>query len=153
MDSNWTTHDDEILRLLADRYPKNWGLIADTFNTMRAAISTERRSDWECKERYKFKFRQRAEDQGSAPDLQPIASSSSGSVRPQVTTRKRLASMTASVPSPATGQSGMESRKRRRHLCMFDALRKATKKRENAAKLNGNLPIQNGGLSDFNMIT
>jgi hypothetical protein len=58
--------------------------------------------------------------------------------RDQMTTRgvKRLASV--SVGGHASpGGSGSEPKKRRRHNLMFDAIRKAAKKREQNQKANG----------------
>ncbi|VDB83075.1 unnamed protein product [Peniophora sp. CBMAI 1063] len=128
VETNWTPAEDELLRSLEEKYPRNWALIADAFNTTRAAIAAERRADWECKERFKFKFRSRPED--SAVEEPPTPASASS--RPQVTTRKRLASQSGRDPPAPTG--AVESHKRKRHTYVGDAIRKATKRRDSAQK-------------------
>jgi chromatin modification-related protein VID21 len=139
-DSNWIQAEDELLKMLAQKYPKNWGLISDTFNTLRSAISTERRQDWECKERYRLRFKQRSDEQHPSQE-EFYATPSASTVRPQVTTRKRLASMNTGAQSPTPGPGGIESRKRRRHHFMFDAMRKVERKRQSAAKANGMISV------------
>lgn len=128
IDGNWTPAEDELLRSLEEKYPRNWALIADAFNTARAAIAAERRADWECKERFKLKFRNRPEESAAEEPPTPVSATS----RPQVTTRKRLASQTARDAPAAPGAA--ESHKRKRHSYVSDAIRKATKRRESALK-------------------
>ncbi|KZV69466.1 hypothetical protein PENSPDRAFT_735350 [Peniophora sp. CONT] len=127
IDANWTPADDELLRSLEEKYPRNWALIADAFNTARAAIAAERRADWECKERFKLKFRNRPEDTAMEEPPTPVSAT-----RPQVTTRKRLASQTTRDQPTAAGV--LESHKRKRHNYVGDAIRKATKRRDSAQK-------------------
>ena len=138
-DLYWSTQDDLLLKRLVEKYPRNWGLIADSFNSSRAAISTEKRLDWECKERYYVRWLggDRVDAGSAVPEGPPMATP----VRPQpqMTTRKRLASVTtvatsaASVPAPSN-----EAKKRRRHALMYDTIRKAIKKKEsNIQKNNG----------------
>ena len=138
-DLYWSTQDDLLLKRLVEKYPRNWGLIADSFNSSRAAISTEKRLDWECKERYYVRWLggDRVDAGSAVPEGSPMVTP----VRPQpqMTTRKRLASVTtaatsaASVPAPSN-----EAKKRRRHALMYDTIRKAIKKKEsNIQKNNG----------------
>jgi chromatin modification-related protein VID21 len=143
-DALWTYQDDLLLKQLVEKYPKNWGLVADLFNSSRGAISLEQRADWECKERYRSRWL--GKDRGER-DFTPIAPSaqdgpsSSTSARPpqsQITTRKRMASIssstanTAQIPGPT-----FEPRKRRRHVLIFETMRKCAKKREVAQKSSG----------------
>ncbi|KAI0065418.1 hypothetical protein BV25DRAFT_1821819 [Artomyces pyxidatus] len=136
-DGFWTNQDDLLLKRLVEKYPKNWGLISDTFNSTRGAISTERRTDWECKERFKARWigKDRADKDFGQEAVTPT------SARPvsQMTTRKRMASISTAAPSgtPAPTISS-ESRKRRRHALLFDTIRKVVKKREATAKANAN---------------
>src|SRR5258707_2044256 len=55
-DALWTYQDDLLLKRLVEKYPRNWGLVADVFNSSRSAISLEQRADWECKERYRSRW-------------------------------------------------------------------------------------------------
>lgn len=48
----WNPTDDAILKRLVEKYPGNWILIADAFNSSRVTISTDRRSPAECYERW-----------------------------------------------------------------------------------------------------
>ena len=44
--------DDLSFEQAVEKYPKNCGLVADLFNSLRGAISLERHANWEYKERY-----------------------------------------------------------------------------------------------------
>ena len=131
-DALWTHQDDLLLRRLVEKYPKNWGLVADLFNTSRDAIALEKRADWECKERYRLRWLGK---ERSERDFIQDGSSSSTSTRPpqpQITTRKRMASVSSSA-GPVQ-YVNFEPRKRRRHALMFETLRKVVKKRDAAQK-------------------
>jgi len=140
-DAGWTYRDDLLLKQLVEKYPKNWGLVADLFNSSRGAISLEQRADWECKERYRSRWL--GKDRGER-DFTPMAPSaqdgpsSSTSARPpqsQITTRKRMASVSSTTANTAqiSGPT-FEPRKRRRHVLIFETMRKCAKKREGAQK-------------------
>jgi chromatin modification-related protein VID21 len=131
-DTLWSLQDDLLLRNLAEKYPKNWGLVADLFNSLRGAIALEKRADWECKERYRLRWLGKERNER---EFMQDGSSSSTSVRPpqsQITTRKRMASVSSSV-GPVQSAT-FEPRKRRRHALMFETLRKVVKKRDAAQK-------------------
>ncbi|KAI0054169.1 hypothetical protein FA95DRAFT_47592 [Auriscalpium vulgare] len=153
-DGMWTAQDDLFLKRLVERYPKNWTLIADTFNSARSAISTERRSDWECKERFKARWATRRNDQDGFPGEQSFGTPAPS--RPQapsqMTTRKRMASVSTPVSAhPDTPTStppvSTEPRKRRRHALLYDTIRKVVKKREAAQRANAN-PRKSTGIHD-----
>ena len=142
-DALWTHQDDILLKQLVEKYPKNWGLVADLFNSSRGAISLEQRADWECKERYRLRWL--GKDRGER-DFTPVAPSaqdpsSSTSTRPpqmQVTTRKRMASISSTNLNAAPiSASAFEPRKRRRHVLIFETMRKCARKREAAQKASG----------------
>jgi chromatin modification-related protein VID21 len=142
-DALWTHQDDILLKQLVEKYPKNWGLVADLFNSSRGAISLEQRADWECKERYRLRWL--GKDRGER-DFTPVAPSaldpsSSTSTRPpqtQITTRKRMASISSTnVNAAAISSSAFEPRKRRRHVLIFETMRKCARKREAAQKASG----------------
>jgi chromatin modification-related protein VID21 len=137
-DTLWSLQDDLLLRGLVEKYPKNWGLVADMFNSSRGAIAMEKRADWECKERYRLRWlgkerneRDFMQDSSSSTFTRPL--------QPQITTRKRMASVSSSAMGAGLVQSAtFEPRKRRRHTLMFETLRKVVKKRDAAQKAAGN---------------
>ena len=138
-DSLWTYQDDLLLKQLVEKYPKNWGLVADLFNSSRGAISLEQRVDWECKERYRSRWlgKERGERDftPAAPSAQDGPSSSTSARHPQsqITTRKRMASVSSTTANSAPIVT-FEPRKRRRHVLIFETMRKCAKKREVAQK-------------------
>ncbi|KAI0302125.1 hypothetical protein BC826DRAFT_987375 [Russula brevipes] len=142
-DALWTNQEDLLLKHLVDKYPKNWGLVADLFNSSRGAIALEQRADWECKERYRSRWLGKDRNEREFTPVVPPAQdgpSSSGSARPsQITTRKRMASVSSSTvntaPVPATA---FEPRKRRRHVLIFETMRKCARKREAVQKATAN---------------
>jgi chromatin modification-related protein VID21 len=142
-DALWTNQDDTLLKRLVEKYPKNWGLVADLFNSSRGAIVMEKRADWECKERYRSRWlgKERSEREFAqmAPPVQdgPSSSTSTRPLQSQITTRKRMASVSSSGNTSVTSATNFEPRKRRRHILMFETLRKVAKKREAAQKAAG----------------
>lgn len=142
-DALWTNQDDLLLKRLVEKYPKNWGLVADSFNSSRSAIVMEKRADWECKERYRSRWLGKERSERDFAQMTPLAQegpSSSTSVRPsqsQITTRKRMASVSSSANASVTSATNFEPRKRRRHILMYETLRKVAKKREAAQKAAG----------------
>ena len=131
----WTPAEDALLRHAVERYPFNWSLIADMFNSSRVTISTDKRTPWECLERWKEKFSAQARADAAEENSPAAASSSSAS---HMTTRKRTASQAiASGNGSANSTTPNEPRKRRRHLAMYDIVRRTAKKREAVQKSNG----------------
>jgi chromatin modification-related protein VID21 len=130
--------------------------VADLFNSSRGAISLEQRADWECKERYRSRWL--GKDRGET-DFTPVAPSaqdgpsSSTSTRPpqsQITTRKRMASVSSStVNTTPISATNFEPRKRRRHVLIFETMRKCARKREAAQKASCTyLPFASFSLPD-----
>lgn len=146
----WTNQDDLLLKSLVEKYPKNWGLVADQFNSLRGAIALEQRADWECKERYRSRWlgKDRSERDFTpvAPPAQdgPSLSTPARASQSQITTRKRMASVSSSTANTAPIPTvTFESRKRRRHVLIFETMRKCARKREAAQKTVGMcLPIE-----------
>lgn len=117
----WSSTDDRLLRSLVETYHNNWALIADAFNTSRISVSTDRRTAWDCYYRYTLPTaKQDAETPSPATNL---------SNRP-----KRQVAMSTSEAALANAQSILESKKRKRHIVMQEAVRKVAKKRDAAAK-------------------
>lgn len=131
-ESTWTPDEDVLLKRFVDKYPYNWMLIAEAFNTAKVAIPVERRSPMECFERWKAKFGPAATtEEEHKPPPTPTTS---------MTTRGTKRSLSTSVnASGGAGPSQFESRKKRRHNIMHDAIRKVAKKREQAQRANGML--------------
>ncbi|EIW85452.1 hypothetical protein CONPUDRAFT_98516, partial [Coniophora puteana RWD-64-598 SS2] len=136
---NWSAGEDALLRSIVAKYPSNWTLVADTFNASRVTISIDRRTPWDCFERWCNRFGGGLRPpppplQDAAADGAPGPSSHGGG---QMTTRgvKRLASvsMAAGAGSSSAGQTS-DAKKRRRHALMYETMRKVSKKREAAQK-------------------
>ncbi|KAJ6608606.1 hypothetical protein B0H10DRAFT_520086 [Mycena sp. CBHHK59/15] len=133
----WTQVDDNLLKSFVDRYPNNWPLIAECYNSARLTISTDRRTPRDCQERWKEKWAAPPKPAEAA-----VAAAATGLVEemppppptPSMTTRgiKRLASTSVSGPSPSVA-SGSEKKKQRRHQYVQETMRKAAKKRAELA--------------------
>ena len=143
----WTNQDDLLLKSLVEKYPKNWGLVADQFNSLRGTIALEQRADWECKERYRSRWlgkdRSERDFTPAVPPPQdgPSSSTSARASQSQITTRKRMASVSSSTANAASIPAAtFESRKRRRHVLIFETMRKCARKREATQKAAGMYP-------------
>ncbi|KAJ7261307.1 hypothetical protein B0H12DRAFT_1106198 [Mycena haematopus] len=136
----WTVVDDNLLKSFVDKYPNNWALISECYNSARLTISTDRRSARDCQERWKERWASellsKPQEVIPSDDPPPIPSAAAAPMTPtlSMTTRgtKRLASASVSGPPPAA--SGSDAKKRRRHQFMQETIRKATKKRTEAAQ-------------------
>ncbi|PIL24170.1 transcription factor [Ganoderma sinense ZZ0214-1] len=133
----WTPAEDALLKQAVEKYPYNWHLIADSFNSSRVTISTDKRSVWECMERWKEKFSAAARAdaaEDNAPSA-PVSASAS-----HMTTRGLKRSANQSVAMSGNGAAGGanqgEPRKRRRHAAMHDTIKRTAKRREQAQKSN-----------------
>lgn len=126
----WTAQDDALLKQVADMYPNNWPLIADSFNSSRMSISMDRRTAADCFDRWNTRWgRSEATDDSR---------SQAASAPTQMTTRyKRAASNAAASQAANINASTGVDAKKRRHSLMHDTIRKAIKKKEAAAKQNG----------------
>lgn len=134
----WNPTDDAILKRLVEKYPGNWILIADAFNSSRVTISTDRRSPAECYERW-LELSGRTSEAHSQDD----ARSHPAAPATPMTTRgtKRTAAMASSATPVSTTVTNVtvESKRKRRHALLYEAMRKAMKKREANLKANGNV--------------
>lgn len=130
----WTAMEDEMLRSLVDKYPNNWKLIAEAFTSNRVAI-TQRRTPWDCQQRWEV-IRAPRRSHSVAEEAKPEPPPTPSTPASSMTTRgvKRQAAANLSTAAPA---DGAESRKRRRHATMHDAIMKATKKRIQLQKTQG----------------
>ncbi|KAF7793082.1 hypothetical protein EIP86_004189 [Pleurotus ostreatoroseus] len=130
LDLVWTPQDDAVLKQLVEKWPNNWGLIADSFNSSRLTLSSDRRSATDCFERWRARLSGAGDDDARAPPQTPTTMTTRG------TKRSMSMSVGANNAGSGPGHYGNESRKRRRHTVMFDTIRKAAKKKEATAKAN-----------------
>lgn len=148
----WSTSEDQILKRLVDRYPNNWSLVADVFNSARVTISTDKRTAWDCLARWDMRWNEgRIIMPANAPVTPgPVAEGSIAesagflasfpatpvcgqSISSMITMRRRSVGQ---LNLSSAGQQA-ESRKRRRHNHMHEAMRKSAKKRETSLKQIG----------------
>lgn len=135
----WSEEDDALLKTLIDRYGGNWKLISECFNGSRITVPTDARTPRDCAERWREKWapdpRHRTDSLVPGIDATPPPPATPN----QMTTRgvKRMASASiSSQTSPVLMLN--EPKKRRRHAFVQESIRKATKRRtEAAAKLHG----------------
>ena len=127
----WTPQEDALLKQLAERWPNNWTLIADTFNSSRLTLTADRRSAADCYERW----RTRLVGEDDARETRQQAQSPTTPMTTRGT--KRSLSMAMS-PNVSNANHNGESKKRRKHNVMYETMRKAAKKKEAALKANGN---------------
>ncbi|OCH86567.1 hypothetical protein OBBRIDRAFT_890404 [Obba rivulosa] len=139
----WTPQEDLLLKQIVERYPHNWLLVADIFNSARVTISTDRRTAWDCYDRWISRW---GGGRPSGSETHAFADEDARVVPPtptQMTTRGHKRSASISVAAGSASSTGPiplnpEPRKRRRHNLMHDAIRKAIKKKEIAQKTNSN---------------
>lgn len=133
----WMPNDDSVLKSLVEKYVNNWSLIADAFNSSRVTIRTDKRTAWDCFDRWTTRFsNSRTYDAGtSAADEGRPQTPSTPS---HMTTRghKRSISSTAggSAFNAAAANNKQEPKKRLRHTLMHEVVRKSMKKKEAALK-------------------
>ena len=132
-DHLWSPSDDGLLKSFIDKYPNNWTLISECFNSFRPTISIDRRTPRDCLERWKEKW---GSEIRQRPSDSPMVTEDAMPASSQMTTRgvKRLASGSISSPSITGMVPGSEPRKRRRHMLVQESIRKAAKKRAESAQ-------------------
>ncbi|KAI1794548.1 hypothetical protein LXA43DRAFT_995526 [Ganoderma leucocontextum] len=130
----WTPAEDALLKQAVEKYPYNWHLIADAFNSSRVTIPTDKRSPWECLERWREKFSAAARD--VAEDSAPSASAAASHMTTRGFKRSANQSVAMSGNGAASGATQGEPKKRRRHTAMHDTLKRAAKRRDQAQKSN-----------------
>lgn len=141
--SQWIWEDDQKLRKLAKEYTFNWSLIADEMALpTRYKSSAERRTPWECFERWveleqlpaemrkttyfktwflRLEQSQQAADRRYQAQVAVIQAQAQNGQQPHIPQRRR------------TTPSRVEKRKNTRYLWLVDCMRKNAKKRENNA--------------------
>lgn len=144
----WAVEEDALLRRLVDKYPSNWSLVADAFNSSRVTASIDKRTSWECFERWSVRHAANRlgpshSDVNSPANLDGTPPPTPSASPVQMTTRgiKRLANMSI-VQNQSTSLGANISSdmlKRRRHTVMYETIRKVAKKREAAQKASSSL--------------
>lgn len=142
--SQWIWEDDQKLRKLAKEYSFNWSLIADEMALpTRYKSSAERRTPWECFERW-------VELESLPADMRKTVYFKTWFSRLEVSQQaaeKRYQAQVASIQQAATASGGpthipprrrtiptrVEKRRSTRYLWMVEGFRKLAKKREQAA--------------------
>ncbi|KAF8431767.1 hypothetical protein L210DRAFT_866921 [Boletus edulis BED1] len=147
LDHAWSPSEDALLKSFVEKYPSNWALVADSFNSARVTIPIDKRTPWECFERWSLKLGGKpsgvpghtdvtspAGVEGTPPPPTPTTSTQQA----QMTTRgvKRLANI--NIAQGGAGATGVtvssDTIKRRRHSLMYETIRKTAKRREAAQK-------------------
>lgn len=131
----WQNDDDIILQRLCHQFPFNWQLISDAFNTSRRTLSIDRRSPWDCFQRWNKKWNPNPEKEAdkrdgptSEPGMIDEKGGESGPPSPGGSTAKKGA---ASKMQPAILDPKFEgSKKKLRHAKLYDAMRKTAKRRD-----------------------
>lgn len=140
--SQWIWEDDQRLRKLAKDYSFNWSLIADELQLPTAVKSSaERRTPWECFERWVELEQLPAEMKKTVyfkTWFQRLETS-------QQAAERRYQAQVAALQAQNNGQAGhipprrrtvpnrVEKRRNTRYLWLVDAMRKGARKKEQAA--------------------
>ncbi|KAF5391851.1 hypothetical protein D9757_001818 [Collybiopsis confluens] len=144
VEHGWSASDDILLKSLAEKYPNNWGLVAECYNASKVTVKSDWRSPKDCQDRWRGKWSlaatQKLVESESAlevtppPPNTPAAAEKRGVKRP-ASSSVSMSSAPVISTSLSTG-SGSEPRKRRRHATVQDAVRKSIKKKNEAAQKN-----------------
>ncbi|TCD63291.1 chromatin modification- protein VID21 [Steccherinum ochraceum] len=124
----WTPQDDAILKRLTEKYPGNWILIAEAFNSHRVTIQTEKRTVADCYARFTRAFA--AEEPPATPQATTMQMTTRGVKRSYSTA---ISGSSVNLSTPGGSQQVPPPKQRRRGL-MQEALRRSSKKREAALK-------------------
>ncbi|KAI7861721.1 hypothetical protein BDF14DRAFT_259161 [Spinellus fusiger] len=114
--SNWNEEDDLCLISLIIQYSFNWGLICDALNSIRAPANGERRTAWECHERWRQN------------NLTSLSGQVNIAYMPKLLRSELPVRRQALVKFDAP-------KKRQRQYNIFEAIKKTQKKRDEAQKM------------------
>ncbi|RCH79783.1 chromatin modification- protein VID21, partial [Rhizopus stolonifer] len=110
---HWSEDDDVCLITFIIQYSFNWELIADAFNAARLSITGEKRTPWECYERWRRN------------NLTSLSGQVSMAYTSKLKRELKSKPVVVRFDSP---------QKRQRQYNMFEAIKKTQKKREEAEK-------------------
>ncbi|KAI9848746.1 MAG: chromatin modification- protein VID21 [Sclerophora amabilis] len=135
--SQWTWTEDAELRSLVKEYSFNWSLISSVLSTRsQFASGAERRTPWECFERWITLDSLPADMQKTQyfrayyARLEAAQRNLMAQPQPQQPTQTKNA--VTPVRKRTAQPVRVERRKNTKHLALFDAMRKLAKKRENS---------------------
>lgn len=134
----WNAQDDAILKRLTEKYPGNWKLIAEAFNSHRVTIQTEKRTVADCFAR--FTRMSAVEEPPPTPQASTMQMTTRGVKRSYSTA---MSGSNVNLNTPGGSQQIPPPKQRRRGL-MQEALRKSSKKREAALKAQCELVRSDG---------
>ncbi|GAA95301.1 uncharacterized protein L969DRAFT_92439 [Mixia osmundae IAM 14324] len=136
----WTDEDDSILLGLSKQYVNNWQLIADLFHGTSKKSNSDKREAWDVYNRWNKRFGPASAPSmlntevvgtpGAAPQSADAASTSASQAG--AITSNGTAKVIKKMPTKFEG-----SRKKLRHLSIYDAMRKTSKRREAIAARPG----------------
>jgi len=128
----WSGDEEDLLMTIIKPFQYNWDLISDLFNNMRGPIiSSERRTPWDCYEKWSKKEGSTSGSNGTSAEngsgLIPIGSlpNSAGSTPPSPKARKDKDGKKILTPIKVD-----LAKKTQRSLGLLEAMKKASKKRE-----------------------
>ncbi|KAL7411354.1 hypothetical protein BDY24DRAFT_136851 [Mrakia frigida] len=135
----WQNDDDIVLQRLCHQFPFNWQLISDAFNTSRRTLSIDRRSPWDCWQRWNKKWNPNPEKEvdkkdgatsepGMVDGGEGGASSPGGTVLAAAAVSKKgeKGKMVPAILDPKFEGS----KKKLRHAKLYEAMRKTAKRRD-----------------------
>lgn len=130
--SLWTAEEDEKLRQLAKEYNHNWGLIS-TFMVLDGQwhSGAERRSPWECFERW-LGFGDFPQEFTKSPYYKPVQQrlELAGKYSQQYVAAHQNSQNVPTLKRKGTIPMRVERRRQTKQFTLFDAMRKLAKKRE-----------------------
>ena len=143
----WTPEEDALLRSVLHQLGPNWALVGDVFNNSRITIPTDRRSPWDCYQRWLAIRGESAEDAAAWGLPTPGASGSAGGARGSIPMtpqqhlqQQRLQAQVAANPaanrkvsSQIASARAAGGRRNMRHAILFEVMKKSAGKR--AAKI------------------
>lgn len=142
----WQNEDDVVLQRLCHQFPFNWQLISDSFNTVRRTLAIDRRSPWDCFQRWNKKWNPNPEKEPEKRE----AITADASVDPEGAAASSGTGGTEGASAPAgelagspggTKKNGKNvlsildpkfegSKKKLRHAKLYEAMRKTAKRRD-----------------------
>jgi chromatin modification-related protein VID21 len=156
--SQWTINEDDELRSLVREYSYNWSLIASMLAPKsRFTSGAERRSPWECFERWisleglpadMSKTQYFKAYTGRITAAQNIIAQQNQLVAQQINPAN--GAVTPGRRRPPSTPVRVERRRNQKHLTLLDAMRKLAKKRETAAQKQQHTASQNAANKKVN---
>ncbi|KAK8255116.1 MYB and HSA domain-containing protein [Phyllosticta capitalensis] len=138
--SLWLWDEDQRLRSLVKEYQFNWSLVAASLSQSSTFIAgAERRSPWECFERW-MQLEGLPGEMGKTPYFRTYHArleAAARTVTAQYQAQQQQAQQSGHVMNPPRRRTAqpirVERRKNTRYLALIDAMRKQARKRETAA--------------------